>query len=141
MKNLVLFLFSLMLLFSCKDDITSPAVIKLDSLSGTEWSFDSFVDNNGTKHLLSNYTNMGFTLNFASDYASGISGCNNYSIDYKILKDNIEVECRGTTKVYCTLTGEYFSSLLKSNKFYATKTELTLYTKDTMMVRMYFKSK
>jgi heat shock protein HslJ len=142
MKNLLILLYSIIIFQSCSNnESASPNIVKLDSLAGTEWLFDSYVDKVGTKHFLSNYTNSLFSLSFFSESSSGISGCNKYGFNYKTIEDSIFIKSFLTTFVYCKLTAEYSKALAMSKKYFATKENLTLYTLDTMMVKMYYVKK
>lgn len=69
-------------------------------LSGSSWELTSM--NDGKEAVVSLPENIGITIEFSDDKASGNAGCNNYFSSYSTGEDfGIEFSAIGSTKMYC----------------------------------------
>ena len=92
------------------------------TLSGSLWELTSMNDGKGA--VVSLPENIGITLEFSDDKASGNAGCNNYFSAYTIGEDfGIEFSDIGSTKMYCeenvmVYESAYLENLKSVSRYY-----------------------
>ncbi|EHQ34189.1 META domain-containing protein [Methanoplanus limicola] len=114
------------------------------TLEGGSWELTSM--NNGKGAVVSLPENIGITLEFSDEKASGNAGCNNYFSAYAIDEDfGIEFSAIGSTKMYCdedimVYESSYLKNLESVSRYYFNGKSLTFRDDDGKTLMTFVKS-